>query len=91
MAAITCATSRTDKALFGIASVFTGTLALSSFDNNLWCAIPATVCTVFLVIAAITGYCPTGIIAGLSRSRHGSTQNEFGIPEARGAVKTSRR
>lgn len=73
-----CATNRGDRVLFGVAAVFTGSAAITTMDN-LWCAIPASICTVFLVIAAVTGWCPVALLP-IGRDERGA--NHFGFPEA---------
>lgn len=73
-----CATNRTDRVLFAVAAVFTGSAAAATIDN-LWCAIPAALCTVLLVIAAVTGWCPAAL---LPMARAERLPNPFGIPEA---------
>lgn len=77
-----CATNRTDRALFGVAAVFTASAAAATIDAP-WCAIPAAVCSVFLAIAAITGWCP----AALLPSGRSTPAQPFGFPDARDSVR----
>ena len=73
-----CATNRTDRVLFGVAAVFTGAAAASMIDN-LWCAIPAALCSVTLTVAAVTGWCPAAL---LPIGRTEATAHRFGYPLA---------
>lgn len=56
---------------------------------NLWCAIPAAICSTFLMIGAITGWCPTNLLTGRSRSAQGA--NSLDYPEALQDFDLSRR
>ncbi|WP_438854182.1 YgaP family membrane protein [Agromyces sp. M3QZ16-3] len=79
LAARSCAVGRGERALRGVIAVFLGAFALSNLDNP-WCAIPAGICSTFLAIGAITGWCPTDL---LSRSADATEPNLLGYPEAR--------
>ncbi|MGZ8804330.1 MAG: YgaP family membrane protein [Microbacterium sp.] len=74
-----CAVSRTERAFRAAASVFLAAFALSMPDN-LWCAIPAGVCSALLMVGAVTGWCPTNL---LPRRVDDTAPNALGIPEAR--------
>lgn len=84
MMAGSCAPTRTDRIARGVVSVFLASFALSTLDN-LWCAIPASICATFLMIGAITGWCPTDLF----RSRGTAAPNAFGFPEARDSLNQS--
>ena len=79
-----CSSSRTDRVVRGIVSIMLAGFALSTLDN-LWCAIPAGVCATFLMIGAVTGWCPTDL---LNRQAPNSTPNAFGFPEAKDSLNT---
>ena len=74
-----CAVTRTERVLRAAASVFLAAFALSMTDN-LWCAIPAGVCSALLMVGAVTGWGPTSL---LPRRVDDSEPNAIGIPEAR--------
>lgn len=74
-----CAVTPGERVLRGVGSVFVGAFALSMADN-LWCAIPAGVCAVLLLVGAITGWCPTSVIP---RRMEAVAENDLGIPDAR--------
>ncbi len=71
-----------ERLLRGAGAVFVGAFALSMADN-LWCAIPAGICAVLLMVGAITGWCPTSVIP---RRADAVAENNLGIPDARGHV-----
>lgn len=71
-------TNRTDRLLFAAAAVFTAAAAASTIDN-LWCAIPAALCSIMLTVAAITGWCPAAL---LPTGRSTQTAHRFGYPSA---------
>lgn len=73
-----CAVRPAERIGRGAVSAFLALFALSSLDN-LWCAVPAAVCAFFLVIGAITGWCPTDL---LTRPR-APEENTLGYAEAR--------
>jgi len=74
-----CATTPADRVFRVVAAVIAGSFALSV--GQLWCAIPAGICSAFLLIGAITGWCPTQL---LRRDRDEPVeQNAFGYAEAR--------
>lgn len=73
-----CATNRADRVLFAVAAVFTGAAAASLIDN-LWCAIPAALCSIMLTVAAVTGWCPAAL---LPIGRTDPTAHRFGYPLA---------
>jgi hypothetical protein len=78
-----CATNRTDRALYAVAAVFTASAAAATIDN-LWCAIPAALCTIALTVAAITGWCPAALLPVGRTDSRGTT---FGFPDARGSIR----
>lgn len=73
-----CAVSRGERGSRAVIAVFLAAFALSSLEN-LWCAIPAGICAVLLMIGAITGWCPPDLFA---RTPGASEPNAFGYPEA---------
>jgi hypothetical protein len=74
-----CDVTPGDRVMRGVLSVIAASFAVSQ-SANLWCAIPAGVCAVFLAIGAITGWCPTNL---LPRREQPIEQNTLGYPEAR--------
>jgi len=78
----TCATSRSDRVIRAIASIFLAGFALSAMGENLWCAIPAGICASFLMIGAITGWCPTDLF----KRDVAVAPNAFGFPEAKDSL-----
>ncbi|GAA1055262.1 hypothetical protein GCM10017608_30990 [Agromyces luteolus] len=79
LASRSCAVSRGERVLRGVIAVLLAAFAASNLDN-LWCAIPAGICSTFLAIGAVTGWCPTDL---LSRSAVETEPNVLGYPEAR--------
>ncbi|MGR2753381.1 YgaP family membrane protein [Agromyces arachidis] len=79
LTARSCAVSRGERGIRAVIAVFLGAFALGNLDN-LWCAIPAGICAAFLAIGAITGWCPTDLLA---RTPDESDANTLGYPEAR--------
>lgn len=77
-----CAVTRAERVVRAVVSVIVGSFALSTLDN-LWCAIPAGVCSILLMVGAITGWCPTNLLSSPPRNKPTTaTGNDFGIPEA---------
>jgi hypothetical protein len=74
-----CAVSRTERVFRAAASVFLAAFSLSMTDN-LWCAIPAGVCSALLMVGAVTGWCPSNL---LPRRIDDTAPNTLGIPESR--------
>jgi hypothetical protein len=66
-----CAATRGERIGRGFASVFVGAFAASTLENP-WCAVPAAICSVLLMVGAVTGWCPTDLLRAGSRSRSGS-------------------
>lgn len=87
MIATSCAATRSDRIMRAVAAVFLGAFALTGLDNT-WCAIPAAVCATFLMIGAITGWCPTDIFRNRGSS---SAPNAFGFPEAKNSLSQTSR
>lgn len=79
LAARSCAVGRGERGIRAVIAVFLAAFALNNLDN-LWCAIPAGICSVFLAIGAITGWCPTDL---LGRTADVTEPNALGYPEAR--------
>ncbi len=59
---IRCATTPSERIIRGVLALFTASVAANTWSTNLWCAIPAAICATFLVIGAITGWCPTSLL-----------------------------
>lgn len=72
-----CATTPGERVTRGVLSIVVAGIA-ASMAANPWCAIPAAICSVFLMIGAITGWCPTDLVT----RRRPSAPNTFGYPEA---------
>jgi hypothetical protein len=79
LAARSCAVGRGERGIRAVIAVFLAAFALDNLDNP-WCAIPAGVCATFLAIGAITGWCPTDLLA---RTPTETDANALGYPEAR--------
>lgn len=73
-----CATSPGERIVRGVGALVMGGIAASTATNP-WCAIPAAVCAAFLMIGAITGWCPTNL---LTRRPTPAEANTLGYPEA---------
>lgn len=76
----TCATSRADRGLRAVAAVFL--IAIATTTDNPWCAVPAALCATFLIIGAITGWCPTDLL----RRPEPRRENAFGYRDARDVI-----
>jgi hypothetical protein len=72
----------------GVAAVFVAGFALSN-ANNLWSAIPTGICSVILMVGAVTGWCPGDLLR--RRTIPAEEPNAFGIPEAPQQVGVRRR
>lgn len=79
LTACSCAVSRGERGIRAVIAVFLAAFALDNLDTP-WCAIPAGVCATFLAIGAITGWCPTDLVA---RTPTETDANALGYPEAR--------
>lgn len=79
-----CAVSRGERVFRGVIAVVLAAFAVSNLEN-LWCAIPAGVCSVTLMASAFTGWCPTDLIPWLRDDREPEA-NLLGFPEARQRV-----
>lgn len=74
-----CAISPGERILRAGIALFVIAFVLSTLDN-LWYAIPASICAAFLVFGAITGWCPTNVmIVGRAES---AEPNTLGYAEA---------
>lgn len=80
-----CAVTSSERVFRFLASIFLVGFAFNSFETNLWCAIPAAICASFLMIGAITGWCPTALFA-----RTPETINTGDYPDARAYVDLKR-
>lgn len=49
---------------------------------SLWCTVPMAVCATFLMIGAITGWCPTQLFKGRGTRSVQRNANTLGYPEA---------
>lgn len=75
-----CHVSRSDRVVRAVLAVVLASFATST--DTLWCAIPAGLCATFLIVGAITGWCPTDLL----RRPEPQRENAFGYPDARDAV-----
>lgn len=74
-----CAVTPGERVFRAILAVIVGAFALSN-GSNLWCAVPAAICSLLLVVGAVTGWCPTSL---LPRREPDAEANTLGFPEAR--------
>lgn len=49
---------------------------------SMWCTVPMSVCATFLMIGAITGWCPTQLFKGRGTRSVRRETNTLGYPEA---------
>ncbi len=77
-----CAVTRGERMGRAAASIFVGAFSLSMLDN-LWCAIPAGVCAVLLMVGAITGWCPSDLLRPREATRvtNASTVPDHPVPD----------
>lgn len=73
-----CTVDRGERVVRGVIALVLAAFAVSSLDT-LWCAIPAAACAGFLMVGAITGWCPTDLLV---RTSGGVEPNDLGYPEA---------
>lgn len=66
-----------------VAAVVLAAFSASMWSSNLLCAVPAALCSTFLAIGAITGWCPTQLLRGLP-TRHRAEPHTLGVPEWHG-------
>ena len=78
-----CATTKDERIFRAVMSVILAAFSLNTWADNLVCAIPAAICATFLMIGAITGWCPTQLF----QSRNQQAPNSLGIPEAPEKIK----
>ncbi len=79
-----CAVTPGARVTRAVASIAVGTFAVINGDNP-WCAIPAGVCATFLMIGALTGWCPTSLLS--STRKVNTAPNTLGYAEARQSIK----
>ena len=60
--AASCAATRGERIVRGIAALFVAAVAVSMLDTPL-VAIPAGICAALLAVAAVTGWCPGALPA----------------------------
>ena len=85
-----CATSRGDRLFFAAMALIVGTMATSMLTGgNLLCGVPAALCTTFLVIGAVTGWCPTQLFASRTPQKVGAS--DLPVPEVSGVIDLDRR
>lgn len=77
-----CATIPGERIGRGVVAIITAAFAINVWPN-LWCVIPAGLCTLCLAVGAITGWCPTSLF---QRTPAEPEPNDLGIPEARGLL-----
>ncbi len=81
-----CATTKGDRLFFAAMAAIVGVMAGSMLTSgNYWCGIPAAVCTTFLVIGALTGWCPSQLLRSKPR-QEAPNMGSLGIPEAEGVI-----
>jgi len=76
-----CAVTPGQRVARGVMALVVGTAAVAAGGSGLlWIAIPAGVFAVFLVIGAVTGWCPTSLF---SAQGTGAIGTDHGYPDAR--------
>ncbi len=78
-----CSTTKSERIFRGAMAVILAGFSLNVWADNLICAIPAAICSVFLLIGAITGWCPNQLL----KPRTEQMPNTLGIPEAPEKIK----
>ncbi|PFG18701.1 hypothetical protein [Serinibacter salmoneus] len=84
---ITCHVTPGVRAMRVLAAVVLAAFSGSMWSSNLLCAVPAAICATFLLIGAITGWCPTQLLQGRSgrggrAERAASDAGDLGFPTA---------
>lgn len=80
-----CATTPGQRAARGVLALLVGALAVAAGGSGeLWFAVPAGLFAVFLVIGAVTGWCPTSL---LRPREHDAIGSAHGYPDARRLVR----
>ena len=78
-----CAVTPGQRAARGVVALLVGALAVAAaHDGQLWLAVPAGVFATFLVIGAVTGWCPTNLLR-----EHDAIGAGHGYPDARRLVR----
>lgn len=54
----------------------------AALSPSMLCTVPMAVCATFLMIGAITGWCPTQLLKGRQTGRTRRSANTLGYPEA---------
>lgn len=81
-----CATAPSERVGRGVGGLVLGFVALGVLDT-LWCAVPMMVCSVLLLVGAVTGWCPTDLLA----RRPARRPNSLGYVDATHVVTIPRR
>jgi hypothetical protein len=81
--AASCAATRGERIVRGIAALFVAAVAVSMLDTPL-VAIPAGICAALLAVAAVTGWCPGAPLAPRGPSE--PAENTLGFADARRAA-----
>lgn len=72
-----CDVTPSTRIFRAVAAIMLAGFSTSMWSQNLWCAVPAAICSSFLLIGALTGWCPTQLLSRGERHR----PNTLGIPE----------
>lgn len=76
-----CATTPGERVMRAVLAVLAAGVATSMWSTRPWCAVPAAICTAFLVVGAATGWCPTSLLPA-----HRAAEPTHGYPDASGIV-----
>lgn len=80
-----CAVTPGQRAARGVLALLVGAVGVAAaHDGQLWLAVPAGVFATFLVIGAVTGWCPTNL---LRPREHDAIGAAHGYPDARRLVR----
>lgn len=81
---ITCHVTPGVRAMRVLAAVVLAAFSGSMWTSNLVCAIPAAICAAFLLVGAVTGWCPTVLLQGRfgRGDRSAPDAGDLGFPSA---------
>lgn len=71
-----CSTTPGERLTRGVAALVLGFVGLGMLGTA-WCAVPMLACATFLLIGAVTGWCPTDLLT----RRRARRPNTFGYDE----------
>lgn len=77
-----CSVTPTDRAMRALAAVVLAAFSASMWSTNLLCAVPAATCSFFLVVGAVTGWCPTQLLRRVAQHGDAPVPTALGFPEA---------